>query len=1041
MADDEITKKQAGSITQTADDSQERISQVSNVNRTISEMQRKVDRQLDEAEANFGDIEGIEKVQSSFSKVLNEFSNTVSSIGNGFAKIAGDTARAGKDTVKQYGKAISQDISYNKQNIVSLALSRTSPIFGYFAGKFMETDVFQSAKEKMKANLSNALGGVTAKLKEGWASLFKRNKEKAETEKPVKNYSKITEKIIIEQKGKGEGATATEIAEKVAEIKKNEKIPKMQTGGYVEKSGLVSLHAGEVVAPIEKILDRIDESISIGRDLAALTRKAQLNTLGKMGTFVKSSENLQKVGLAKGFLRALTEVNTQYTEPAQQRMLRAVLSIQDSMGATIGTWPQVWQKMLVNHPTFRNIMFSLKGLSSILGVPAKLTYQIFKSRGGYASHLSRAKNPMEAAAENIGLVYSEGMSRLDNIANYTKATAEASRDMSSAITGKKYAPLEGVPRGIWSIFGITRSLTNWIGKHGVNLFGRILGGSDFAKTLTEFMTKQRELPFERFFKSGQSKVLEKLYDDRGVSDLRPEAKEAGSTGESLVEVLKSVKANIIKTKDKEEEVVSIISELKEKSTAAADDYAYETKKVVNGIDRIVSISQSTNKTTKDAYKSDEKKSAKIINLTKKIQDAAEENAEANKESNFREKRRSVFGFVQKFLGMFGGGGIFALLSFAGSFLLKGVTKFLGGTLIKGLIGSIFRGVGGTFLGPILTKMFGPKSLLITGIKSLATSFAASKIGTTLISALKNPAVWGVASKAVGVAAAAGIGWQVGKQLDSWIGISERFQKSMNKWGAEARKLADEMTSHQMDLSKSAREGGEKGFKAKKTLSLESSLLKGGTGKDKMESVGFFGRSNINAINAGQVEYLKEHAGEYLMWDADTIDRMRKQWMTSPEAYGAKLPGTDAIAYGKRREKSFLNYLKQNATKLTEEGMAKERSVYEAGLATGREPQEVVEQTNMAAQLKIRAIELKNKLLNKEKEEELRKKAEETTKTQTKAMVQSFSRTTAAITNITTNNDQKTWNSNSGGNAQQNIGWGRGAYSYTFATIRGDTDED
>ncbi len=45
MVDKETT---TGSITQAADSSQERISEISNVSRTISEMQRKVNQQVDE---------------------------------------------------------------------------------------------------------------------------------------------------------------------------------------------------------------------------------------------------------------------------------------------------------------------------------------------------------------------------------------------------------------------------------------------------------------------------------------------------------------------------------------------------------------------------------------------------------------------------------------------------------------------------------------------------------------------------------------------------------------------------------------------------------------------------------------------------------------------------------------------------------------------------------------------------------------------------------------------------------------------------------
>jgi hypothetical protein len=330
MVDKESTP---GSITEAADSSQERISEISNVTRTISEMQRKVNQQVDETKQSMGDIKGIEEVQNSMNSVLSNLNRTIGSIGHGFAKVAASTAKASGDLVRGYGKAISQDISYNKQNVIAMALARSTPLFGYFAAKFMETDVFQKAKERMKTALGNALGSVTTKFKEGFTSLFEKLKFK-----------------------KGDKTVSSVSKEKVGEI------PKMQHGGYVEKGGLAKLHAAEVVMPIEKVLEKIDQSIAVTRELALLTKKAQLNTLAKLGTYVADTREMQKVGIFKGFVRALRTTATQYEQPAQQRMLRAVLSIQDAMGATIGTWPmgatigtwpQVWQKMLIQHPTFR----------------------------------------------------------------------------------------------------------------------------------------------------------------------------------------------------------------------------------------------------------------------------------------------------------------------------------------------------------------------------------------------------------------------------------------------------------------------------------------------------------------------------------------------------------------------------------------------------------------------------------------------------------------------------------------------------------------
>ena len=52
-----------GSITQPADSKNERISEISNVNRTISNMQRQVESQLVDTEKDLGDSDAIQSVQ------------------------------------------------------------------------------------------------------------------------------------------------------------------------------------------------------------------------------------------------------------------------------------------------------------------------------------------------------------------------------------------------------------------------------------------------------------------------------------------------------------------------------------------------------------------------------------------------------------------------------------------------------------------------------------------------------------------------------------------------------------------------------------------------------------------------------------------------------------------------------------------------------------------------------------------------------------------------------------------------------------------
>jgi hypothetical protein len=424
-----------GSITRSADAQNERISEISNVNRTISTMQKQVKQDLVETETDLGDSQAISSVQHSLTKVLNRLSQTVGDIGKGFSRVAVDTAKAGGNIVAEYGKAIGEDLKVNRENLLTMTIAKSSPIYGYFIAKFMQTNVWKSATEKMKGHITSSLSTIGNALKDKLTGLWRGLN--------VPLRFPFTKKKDINE-------TPTQKAKR----RSKEKIPHMQTGGYVEKSGLAKVHAAEVVVPIDKILSRIDESIGVAKTVASVAKFRQLAMLGKISGFVEEQRNYQKSGLIKGFLHSLRTVHERYNEPSNLRMLRAVLAIQDKLGAQIGTWQQVWQKMLVEHPVFRNIMFASRALIRVFSIPFRLVYSLFRGRGGYKSHLSKSKEPGVAAAENLGAIYVEGMWRLDNISLFTKATAEATRDISTALTGKRYKTLKDVSTKRWSIAGL-----------------------------------------------------------------------------------------------------------------------------------------------------------------------------------------------------------------------------------------------------------------------------------------------------------------------------------------------------------------------------------------------------------------------------------------------------------------------------------------------------------------------------------------------------------------------------------------------------------
>lgn len=859
-----------GSITEKADTSGDRISEISNVSKTISEMQRKTQQKIQETRRDVAGSENIEHVERSMSKVLSSLNNTVGTVTDGFAKVAANTARASSDLIKGYGKAISQDISYNKQNVVSMALARSTPLYGYFAAKFMETDVYQKAKERMKSSLSDALGSVTSKFKEGFTSLFSRGK------------------------GKPERSLAS---------KAKEEIPKMQRGGYVEKGGVARLHPAEVVVPIEKVLERIDKSIDTTKELAKSSTRMQMRSLSKLSTYIHDGQQKEKVGIIKGFFRAIKEAEQQYMLPPLEKLVRIGSHLLDALGVTFNKWSNVWKKMLIEHPTFRNIMFALNTLKNVLGTPGKLIYSIFKTRGGYTTHLSANKNPMAATAENIGVLYTGSMWRLDNIAKFTRASAEATRDLSSALTGKSYPRLEGVGTGVFTLFGLGRSLVNSLAKITPKIAGGVVGllmGGKIKKGLTigEAIGNALTSPdyFDQLayaFKSAREREIEGIYGKGGAVEALPGPK---SFQEAITTIspLEVVDVNFKRLFDDIQKFVQL--------------NAKQQKKLLGQTDMLVDISRGNYKTTK--------------------------------EMNQREERRTIFGFMSGIFGagkgilgsimkLFTGGmGLLGLLGLGrGGGIGRLLTKILAPSLAISASSGIIKAFGKLFPGGLAKKISLPIKTAITGMGTKIVSSVSKlgpllvglgpkiiagiqALGPTLAGILKNPLIW----KAAAIGGAFKVGWEIGQYLDKTLGISKRFQSILDKWDKVADQQAQQVQKTITKGRKAALEtGGKEGYKGLVGVKLATQI--GRFAKERRSDVGVMGRSNLVAIDAAQRAYMWNNIDKYMNYDPAEIAMIREKWLAEG-GYRHRGIFDNAERYGRQREAAFLTYLQKNAKELS-----------------------------------------------------------------------------------------------------------------------------
>lgn len=358
--------KDKGSITQKAQDQDVRISQVSNVSRAVSAMGKKTEKEMNETKRRISEGGDSRVIAGSMNSVLASLKSTIDTLEKGVHAATFGTAKAAQEAIQQYGKAISEDIKINKQNMVASSLASATPIFGYFASKFLETDIYKKTKERMSAGIS---------------SIFKRKSEGGS---------------IPDDFGGDDGRPMTPAQAKTKAVQEH----KAQRDNTIEAMKIVN------------------------------------------------KEKYEK-----------------YDKSTEEKTLLALSAIQGAVGAEFGKFETWYNRFLEEHPYYRRARTVYKALAATMGGAWKAVYFFWRPRGGYAKHLSKAKNPFEAMNQNLGALFVQSMPRLDAIMLYTKATAEAVRDMSTKYTKIRYPKVDPSNLGgTWSLAGKTMGMLRGIGR-------------------------------------------------------------------------------------------------------------------------------------------------------------------------------------------------------------------------------------------------------------------------------------------------------------------------------------------------------------------------------------------------------------------------------------------------------------------------------------------------------------------------------------------------------------------------------------------------
>jgi len=399
---------------------------------------------------------GVKEVQSSVNSMLQMMTKSVDHLARGVKSTSSETMRVTKDAISQYGKAISEDISINKQNAVAMAMAQATPLFGYFVGKFMDTEIYGDFTNKIKQKFSDAFKAIAPMF----TGIFRQLGEKMSNLRylfgrgPKVDYS---EESLVAM-----GSTAANVrraGKKAEELRtrqiQKKKVPKLQEGGVVRKTGLAKVHRGEVVMPIEELLKEIDQRMESGGDTAlsrtfigGLTVMSQeMAQIEKYVAQAQKDKPKEQRGLVGTFVDAFKKAKDPDTK-WQDRLLRAILELKTELVGTTDRWRLAWQETLIQHPTFRNLLTLTKGFHDAISFPLRY---LFTARGGYMGEWRRAtrsKNVFHNIVGGLGLMYTNWSPKFDLMAkSMSQLSDEAYEEATKDKTYTKFEQLKAWVEG------------------------------------------------------------------------------------------------------------------------------------------------------------------------------------------------------------------------------------------------------------------------------------------------------------------------------------------------------------------------------------------------------------------------------------------------------------------------------------------------------------------------------------------------------------------------------------------------------------------
>ncbi len=359
------------------------LNEITNKISSVSKTQYETAKMLRTKEIGY--VEGVKEINNSIVVILRKLGFVIDDVSKTAKNILVGTAKSSKAAVVKISSTINEDIQFNKSNYMASMLAQSTPVFGYFVSKFMDTRIFSSFADRMRENFRDAADYASDEFKKRGIFGFITDTIKLLLKLPFKVIALPFKFLafLIKSPFKFLKGIKNAIFGNKNILNELDDIPSLQGGGIVKKSGMVNLHAGEVVTSATTVSNYFENLI---------------NEIRKMRTVITALGDELMVSL---------------------------------------------RSKLLGSPLFRKILYVFSALSFFSFPLRNITNKISKSTA--ASDLQKAKkNPIQFIVTSLNLLYSTTREQTKYLKNLTVSFIGKKEAENENISEKSESPIRNM---------------------------------------------------------------------------------------------------------------------------------------------------------------------------------------------------------------------------------------------------------------------------------------------------------------------------------------------------------------------------------------------------------------------------------------------------------------------------------------------------------------------------------------------------------------------------------------------------------------------